>query len=203
MSLRRRLSTLGAVAPLTVAIALGAAGEASGAPRDARAAAAACPSVTVSPAGADRRVVADATFCLINRERARRGLPRLRRNERLTRSAQRHSRDMVRRTFFSHVSPAGTTMATRIRAAGYLSGAGGYSIGENLAWGSGTRATPLETVQGWMRSPGHRANILRGSFREIGVGVASGAPVALRGTAAAATYTTHFGARRPGDAPSS
>ena len=43
-----------------------------------------------------------------------------------------------------------------------------------------------------MNSPGHRANILSPSFREIGIGVAYGAPVAGAGTPAA-TYATDFG----------
>lgn len=42
--------------------------------------------------------------------------------------------------------------------------------GENVAWGY---ATPAAVVRGWMNSPGHRANILTGSFRTIGVGVVS------------------------------
>jgi uncharacterized protein YkwD len=44
-----------------------------------------------------------------------------------------------------------------------------------------------------MNSPGHRANILNSAFREIGIGVAYGAPVAVGGPAA--TYATEFGAR--------
>ena len=47
-----------------------------------------------------------------------------------------------------------------------------------------------------MASPGHRANILRGAFREIGIGIAPGAPVAGLSGAGAVTYTNEFGARR-------
>ncbi len=197
MSLRRRLHTLAKVAPVAAALSLGVAGEATAATADsaARAAKAACPTATVTPGRAARPVVADATFCLINRERSRRGLPKLRKNPRLSRSAQRYSRDMAVRDFFGHVSPGGSTMTARIRAAGYLSGARAYTVGENLAWGAGPRATPLETVESWMASPPHRANILRRGFREIGIGVAPGAPVTLRAAVPAGTYTTHFGAR--------
>ena len=46
-----------------------------------------------------------------------------------------------------------------------------------------------------MHSPGHRANILNGGFRDIGIGIATGAPVHLRGAANGATYTTDFGFR--------
>jgi uncharacterized protein YkwD len=198
MSLRRRLVTLVGLAPVALGLAPGAAAQAGAAEapaRAARAAAAACPAATATPDRASRPVVVDATFCLINRERARRGLPRLREDGRLARSAQRYSSEMAVRNFFGHVSPAGTTLTTRLRAAGYLAGVRAYRIGENIAWGAGPDATAHETVQGWMRSPGHRANILGRGFREVGVGVAPGAPVTLRAAVPAATYTTHFGAR--------
>jgi uncharacterized protein YkwD len=84
-------------------------------------------------------------------------------------------------------------MSSRIRRADYLEGAGRWRIGENLAWGSGERATPRSIVQSWMASPPHRANILSHGFREIGIGIAAGAPVKVSGRAA--TYTTDFGAR--------
>ena len=81
----------------------------------------------------------------------------------------------------------------RIRRAGYLKGARSWTVGENLAWGSRGRAAPQMITQSWMNSPGHRANILNSSFREIGIGVAHGAPVAVGGPAA--TYATEFGTR--------
>jgi len=64
-------------------------------------------------------------------------------------------------------------------------------VGENIAWGSGSLATPREIERGWMRSPRHRANILSQRFREIGAGVAAGTPERAGG----ATYTTDFGTR--------
>ena len=48
----------------------------------------------------------------------------------------------------------------------------------------------------WMASPGHRANILRGAFREIGIGIAPGAPMAGLAGDPAVTYTNEFGTRR-------
>ena len=92
------------------------------------------------------------------------------------------SRLMVSGRFFSHDAPNGSTPLSRIRHTHYLSGARCWTIGENLAWGTGRLATPRATVRAWMHSPGHRANILNGSFREIGIGIATGAPV--RGSAA-------------------
>ena len=160
----------------------------------ANAAVAACPAAASNPSGSDLRATRRTTLCLLNRERRNHGLPRLRANRKLVRSASRYSRDMVRRNFFSHVSPSGGTPTDRIRRGGYLRGARVWSIGENLAWGSGSYATPLGTVRAWMNSPGHRANILRPDYRAIGIGIAMGAPGARN--AGAATYTTHFGRRR-------
>ena len=85
-------------------------------------------------------------------------------------------------------------MVDRLTRTGYMRGARAWTVGENLAWGSGTRSTPREIVAAWMHSPGHRANILQRRFREIGIGVVFDSP---RGSSAtAATYTTTFGARR-------
>ena len=81
----------------------------------------------------------------------------------------------------------------RIRSAHYLQGARGWTVGENIAWGSLDWATPRAIMRSWMNSPPHRANILNRSFRDIGIGVARGAPVS--GVSNAATYVTDFGAR--------
>lgn len=132
-----------------------------------------------------------AVLCLVNRERAERGLPELRRDERLARAAGRHSSDMVRRGYFDHASPGGGSVIDRVRSAGYLAGGGAWSVAENIAWGSGAHETPARIVAQWMRSPGHRSNILERGLRDAGVGAADGSP---RG-GAGATYTVVFGRR--------
>jgi uncharacterized protein YkwD len=137
----------------------------------------------------------DATLCLLNTERSSRGLGKLRSNGRLRDAAQSYSRLMVTNNFFDHVSPGGSTLVSRVKATRYLSGANGWSLGENIAWGGSTRATPRETVDAWMHSAGHKRNILTGGFEEIGVGIAIGAPADLPGDMPSATYTTDFGAR--------
>jgi uncharacterized protein YkwD len=101
---------------------------------------------------------------------------------------------MAKHNYFDHNSLSGATFIDRIRRVGYLAGARSWTVGENLAWGAGERATPSAIVQAWMNSPGHRANILSGSFREIGLGVAYDAPVG-GGLHPAGTYATDFGAR--------
>ena len=142
---------------------------------------------------ASKRALASATVCLVNGERAERGLRPLRVNRRLSRAARVHARDMVRRDYFAHDSLSGDSFVDRIRRAGYLRGPRAWVVGENLAWGSGNRSTPASIVRAWMNSPGHRANILQRRFREIGIGLVLGAPENAGGPAA--TYATDFGAR--------
>ena len=134
-----------------------------------------------------------ATLCLINRERRARGLRALTRSKILDTASRQYARDMVRQSFFAHVTPVGGTLTQRIRQSSYLDGARGYKIGENLAWGSGSLATPRHTVASWMDSPKHRANILNPRFRQLGVGISTGAP--RETSSRAATYVTHFGQR--------
>jgi uncharacterized protein YkwD len=136
-----------------------------------------------------------ATLCLVNGERTQRGLSRLTARRELETAATRYGRQMVAQRFFDHVSPSGSTLVQRVRQTGYLRNASGWSLGENLAWGSGDLATPRAIVAAWMASPGHRANILRPRFRDAGIGLAAGAPLALGGGASAGTYVNVFGRR--------
>jgi uncharacterized protein YkwD len=157
----------------------------------------ACPGANAIPSQRTIAVTRDATECLVNRERRKRGLRGLRVNRTLQASATSYARDMVRREFFDHVTPGGETLTERIREdTRYLTGALRWEIGENLAWGTGRLATPAQIVRGWMRSPGHRRNILHRSFREMGLGIAVGAPVPVSAASRAATYANHFGRRR-------
>jgi uncharacterized protein YkwD len=181
-----RIALAAAAAALALAIPLAGAPSAS--------ANQACQSVNASPASAPRRTMVRATLCLLNAKRAHRGLPKLHLNWRLARSSRRHARDMATRKYFSHDSLSGADFVARIRRAGYLRGARSWVVGENLAWGSGDLATPGAIVRAWMNSPGHRANILTGRFRQIGIGVSYAAPVNGVGWPAA-TYATDFGAK--------
>ena len=100
---------------------------------------------------------------------------------------------MVAQRFFDHQSPAGQDVVDRARDAGYVKPRRTWTVAENLAWGSGTLATPRSIVRQWMQSPGHRANVVKRAYREIGVGVVTGVP-SDRG--AGATYTADFGVIR-------
>jgi uncharacterized protein YkwD len=152
---------------------------------------AACSGANVSASQVSKRVLVRATLCVLNAERTRRDLRPLRLSDKLSTAARNHSRAMVRQKFFSHDSLDGTSFVDRIRRTGYLSGASSWSVGENIAYGSGSRSSARSIGRAWMNSPPHRANILSRSFREIGIGLALGTPVGSGG----ATYTTDFGQR--------
>ncbi len=70
-----------------------------------------------------------------------------------------------------------------------------WLVGENLAWGETSRSSPRSIVRAWMHSHGHRANVLNPRFRELGAGVADGAPFGDN-IEPAATYDHEFGVTR-------
>jgi uncharacterized protein YkwD len=144
---------------------------------------AACQSADALPGQASDAVVRSATLCLMNSERSAHGVAGLRAHPALASAAGRYARQMVSERFFAHTSPGGSTVLSRIRGTTYLRGAPGWSVGENIASGSGTMATPRAIVEAWMESPGHRANLLSPCFRDVGIGIAAG------------TYVTDFGRR--------
>ncbi|WP_169806801.1 CAP domain-containing protein [Actinomadura macra] len=104
---------------------------------------------------------------LTNAERAKAGCKALRVDERLATAAGRHSADMAANGYFDHTSRNGDSPWKRMEDAGYPSPGA-----ENIAKGYATAAA---VVAGWMKSPGHRANILNCDLRAIGVGMAAGA----------------------------
>ena len=125
---------------------------------------------------------------LHNKKRASMGMSKLCVHPALQRAAEKHSRDMIDKDYFSHTSRDGTTFAQRIKREGYA-----YRIaGENIAWGSGSLGSPDSIFKSWMNSPGHKANILNKNFKEIGVGVANGTYKSYNN---AAMWTADFGAR--------
>jgi uncharacterized protein YkwD len=156
---------------------------------------AACAGADVTPSGANAAKVRKATLCLLNVQRRAHGLRKLRENGKLRRAAAGYSRLMVSQGFFSHVSPGGSTLESRVNSTHYLDGARSWSIGENIAWGTGALGTPRAIVKAWMNSPGHRENILNGTYRDIGIGIATGAPIPAGAAAGGGTYTTDFGYR--------
>jgi uncharacterized protein YkwD len=150
-------------------------------PSEDKARGGACPS-TISAA---------AVRCEVNAIRVANGLAPVGTTKPLRVAAARHSKDMVRRHYFAHVSPSGQTVTDRVRKAGYLDGARRHRLGENIGWGSGSLGTPAAIVRAWMNSPPHRAIILALVFRDVGVGIATGAPRGGSGR----TYTLDVGRR--------
>ncbi|MFC8871712.1 CAP domain-containing protein [Streptomyces sp. NPDC057148] len=103
-------------------------------------------------------------LALVNEERAAAGCSPVTANSRLTRAADDYSDVMASSGVMSHTGPDGSTMTTRVEAAGYQ----WSTLGENIARGQADAASVMES---WMNSSGHRANILNCSFKELGVGV--------------------------------
>jgi uncharacterized protein YkwD len=162
----------------------------------ARAAAAdQCPGALDEPSPATASEAADAIACLINVERTKRGMRAVTRDADLGQAARRHSADMVRHGFFSHVGSGGTTLGDRLRAAGYGRNAG-WHAGEALGWGTGSLATPNAVVDEWLDSPAHRHILLDSGYRELGVGVTAGEPRDDQSSLGGATYTVDFGVIR-------
>jgi uncharacterized protein YkwD len=153
-----------------------------------------CPDADLEPAAANLGRIRAAILCLHNQIRADHHLSLLRDHKRLRKAALGHARDMVRTHYFEHTTPSGVTMVDRILKARYVREDQGWALGENLEWGTGSLSTPRGAMDAWMHSPGHRANILQRSFREMGVGVVIGVPVS--GADGGATYTVDFGVRR-------
>jgi len=100
----------------------------------------------------------------VNRERERRGLRALGFDSRLAAAAARHSRAMAERGFFDHCDPdTRTRVWDRVEDAGYR----WRAIGENVAAGW---SDADEVIARWLRSSGHRRNLLRDEFTEAGIG---------------------------------
>jgi uncharacterized protein YkwD len=151
-----------------------------------------CASTDVLPTADNLAQIRAAVLCLHNQARAEKGLPLLRENAKLDKAALGHSNDMVAEGYFDHTTPSGTSFVDRILAAGYVKRNAGWTLGENLAWGTGDLSTPDGVMTSWMNSPDHKANILKRAYREVGIGIKLGVP--SDGTVGA-TYTLDFGAK--------
>lgn len=129
------------------------------------------------------------TFVLHNRVRKDRNLRRFCVDPKLQEVARAHSTDMIRRDYFSH-STKGTDQGgcDRVRSSGYRF----RYCAENIAWGQREKGEPDNIMRNWMRSSGHRRNILNGKLRQIGVGTETGT---FNGSRNVTIYTVDFGTR--------
>ncbi len=157
--------------------------------------ASACNGANLKPARQSTDQARQAVTCLINRQRARHHRRRVQGNVQLLAAAQTHTNAMVSQNFFSHEGDG--TPASRAANAGYIAGASAWGVGEALEWGVKKGATPRAIVRGWMHSPEHRGILLTGRFRQVGVGVTAGSPMA-GDDPGAETFTALFGFRKGG-----
>jgi len=104
----------------------------------------------------------------INVVREKHSLRPLRVGPALRRAADQHDLEMGRMGYFSHTSANGTDFSGRLERYYPSRGTRFWSVGENLLW-SGSNLTPRAAVRVWMRSPPHRANLLRRDWRQIGI----------------------------------
>jgi uncharacterized protein YkwD len=151
-----------------------------------------CANANLMPAADNLDLIRAAVLCLHNQIRAAKGLPALKDNAKLRTAAAGHSADMVGEGFFDHTDPDGDTFVDRILGARYAKQSDGWTLGENLAWGTGDLSTPAGVMNAWMNSAGHKANILKRSYKEVGIGIRLGVPT---DAGVGATFTADFGAK--------
>lgn len=138
--------------------------------------------------GAPIAVQLRAMRCLTNYARAARGRPPLSRHRGLDRAARGKAADILRCDRFDHEA-CGRDFTYWFERVGYAGRC--TALGENIAWGTGTLGSPRAIFGAWIRSPGHRANIL-GGFEELGLGLRVGR---LEGNSGARVWTQEFGSR--------
>ena len=153
-----------------------------------------CTNTELRPEPNNLQAIDTATLCLVNQERARNGELPLTPDAQLEQAAQGHSEEMVSDDYFAHVAPSGLTPVERVLATGYVpSSEVGYTLGENIAWGTLQLSTPSAIVAAWIASPEHLANILYAPYRDTAVGVVAAAPASLGEGQPGAVYSQEFG----------
>jgi uncharacterized protein YkwD len=113
----------------------------------------------------------------------------------LTAASKQHSSEMGADGYFEHTSQDGTAFWKRIGRWYSQNGFRYWSVGENLLWSS-PDVDAAQALDLWMHSPEHRANILSGRWREVGVSAVhlAGAPGTYDGREVT-IITTDFGVR--------
>jgi uncharacterized protein YkwD len=156
-------------------------------------AAAACPHARAHPHQVALPKIRKAITCLINRRRSKRERHLLEPNDRLELAARRHTRTMLAEDCFRHRCEGERGLPRRVKKTGYTKGQRSWEFAEIL----GYENTPRQMIGRWMHSRFNRRTLLKRDFRDIGVGVGWGAPVADRDDSEFATYTIVFGWRKP------
>jgi len=191
---RRELIVAGALAAVGVALLAAIAVAARPGPGSAAAGTGvACPAAGQPATQTTAWQLRRSVRCLINEERAARGLGAVVREPSLKDAAQAHSQVMVETDCLAHQCAAEDDLETRLRDAGYLEGAEMWRFAENTGCGMSAEAM----VANWMATKFHRVNILQPRFREIGVGAVQGR-VKGRCERGYATFAVVFGWRDAG-----
>jgi len=146
-----------------------------------------CPGQTATNLSGDEQ--AGVMLCMTNYARGVHGLAPLSLNRQLGRAAEQKSADIVDCDEFSHEA-CGRPFQFWIQKYGYLKGC--WRAAENIAWGTGSYATPGSIFTAWLESTEHHANIL-GPYREIGIGLRTGD---VEGEEGAAVWTQDFGSHK-------
>jgi uncharacterized protein YkwD len=128
-----------------------------------------------------------AMRCMTDFARGRAGLTSLGEADALDASARAKAGDIFSCDSFSHFA-CGRQFTYWMEETGYIA-ASCWRVGENLAWGTGEHGTVRSIFQAWMRSPGHRRNIL-GNYSQLGVSVGVGE---LGGRPGTRVWAQHFG----------
>jgi uncharacterized protein YkwD len=121
-------------------------------------------SCTEDGEGQPQATMEEEILALVNEARASGGLGALARVDALDDLALAHSRDMSRTGTLSHDG-------FDDRAASIQRSLSASSVGENVAVGYQNAGA---FVDGWLGSPGHRANIMSSSYRRTGIGCCDG-----------------------------
>ncbi|TML06081.1 MAG: CAP domain-containing protein [Actinobacteria bacterium] len=129
-----------------------------------------------------------AMFCGVNVVRHSYGLRALRGNGTLNRSSLLKA-GAIRRCGFTH-TPCGMSFTRTFQSAGYLPA---RAFGENLAWGQAGLGSPVNTLGMWLNSPGHRANLLSRTWRDVGIATLQGQ---MFGHDGVTLWVAQFGRRR-------
>lgn len=186
----RPSALLGAFCAVTFAVSLNFAFGAALAPADA-----ACANAKAHPHETTLPKLRKAMTCLINHKRARRDRHELSTNHRLKVAAQRHNDVMLESDCFRHDCPGEPGLNHRVWRSGYTKGQEAWRVAEDLGFDN----TPRQMLKRLLHSRFNRRNLLRRSFRDIGVGVGWGTPREGLDDDKFATYTIVFGWRRARD----
>jgi len=156
-----------------------------------------CKGGSLLPGRASAAAIDASIICHIDHARLAAHLAPLTPAHLLTAVAGHQATSMVSRDYFSDVRPSGVTPLTLVSHTSYSAHTAAISVGEIIAWGTGSDSSPARIFSAWMASPGHRAVILSGEFLEIGVAVTTAIPRVVGAQGAGATYAVEFGARLP------